>query len=274
LTINFTNILKDSLLKISQKELSKIHKYKDAHKGEDCYFFGNGVSLKWFDFKEFSNKITIGASHLPLHRSFNDLNARYLLLTEPFWFYPELITKYVTNSVSQPSLSKEYRNVIKNNPDTQFFLNLSNFLVIKSKNISFMFRDIIDPRLPANFITNKISSFDGSLRVAILLAIYMGFDHIYLVGCDYTHVPSRNLHWYEKGRGIFIPHENYEKDFFKVAKEFIDITTITLDGTSDFIDSVTYKEHTGVQPIFRENTELLDEKSMKILDTWHDYSIY
>mgnify|MGYP003989080129 CR=1 FL=1 len=66
----------------------------------------------------------------------------------------------------------------------------------------------------------------------------------------------------------------YEKDFFKVAKEFVDITTITLDGTSDFIDSVTYKEHTGVEPIYKENTELLDEKSMKILDTWHDYSIY
>ena len=35
-----------------------------------------------------------------------------------------------------------------------------------------------------------------------MLAIYMGFTHIYLVGCDYTHVPARNLHWYEKGQGV------------------------------------------------------------------------
>ena len=232
------------------------------------------MSLKWFDLKEFSNKITIGASHLPFHKSFNDLNAKYLILTEPFWFYPRLITDYITNSVSQPSLSKEYRNIVRNNPDTQFFFNLSNFPVIRSNNISFLFRDIIDPRLPANFITNRISSLDGALRVGTLIAIYMGFDHIYLVGCDYTHVPSRTLHWYEKGQGIFIPHESYQKDFFEIAKEFIDITTITLDGTSDFINAVTYKEFTGCDPIYRENTELLDEKSMKVLDTWRGYSIY
>lgn len=206
-----------------------------------------------------------------MHKSFNDLHVKYLILTGPFCLYPRLITKYV---VSQPSLSKEYRKIIRNNPDIQFFLNLSNFPVIRSKNISFVFRDIVDPRLPANFITNRISSFDGALRVAILIAIYMGFDHIYLVGCDYTHVPSRTLHWYEKGQGVFIPHENYEKDFFEIAKEFIDITTITLDGTSDYINAQTYKEFTGRDPIFRENTDLLDEKSMKVLDTWHGYSIY
>ena len=102
----------------------------------------------------------------------------------------------------------------------------------------------------------------------------MGFDHIYLVGYDYTHVPSRMLHWYEKGQGEFCPHKNYQKDFFEIAKEFIDITTITLDGTSDFINAVTYKEHTGCEPVFRENTELVDEKYMKVLDTWSGYSIF
>ena len=42
-------ILKEYLLTIAQPELSKIHKYKDLHKAEDCYFFGNGISRKWFD---------------------------------------------------------------------------------------------------------------------------------------------------------------------------------------------------------------------------------
>jgi len=268
------NTLKNNLLKAAQFELSKIHKYKDLHKGEECYFFGNGVSLKWFDLKEFSNKITIASSHLPFHNSFNDLNAKYLVLTEPFWFYPRIITDYVTNSVSQPKLSRAYRDIVRENPDTQFFFNFSNYPVIKSNNINFLFRNIVDSRLPNNFISNRISSFDGALRVATLLAIYMGFDHIYLTGCDYSHVPARSLHWYEKGQGIFTPHEDYEKDFFKIAQEFINITSITLDGTSDFVDSVTYKEHTGIEPKYRENTELLSEESMKILSTWPGYSVY
>ena len=265
---------KDWVYQLSKITLGRVRRFKDIHRGDSCYLFGDGVSLKWFDLKEFSNKIAIASSQLPFHNSFNELNAKYLVLTEPFWFYPRIITDYVTNSVSQPKLSREYRNIVRENPDTQFFFNFSNYPVIRANNISFLFRDILDPRLPNNFISNRIPSFGGALRVGILLAIYMGFDHVYLTGCDYSHLPARNLHWYEKGKGVFTTHKNYEKEFFKVAKEFINITTITLDGSSEFIDSVTYKEHTGTEPIYRENTELLDDKSMKILDTWHDYSIY
>jgi hypothetical protein len=268
------NGLKSQLLKLAQPELSKIHKFKDIHKGEDGYLFGSGISLKWFDLQEFSSKVSIAIPFLPFHRSFSDLNVKYLLPIEPFWFYPGWFTKYVTNGSCMPHISKAFREVIRTNPDKQFFLNLSNLLVIRSSNINYLYKDIIDPRLPDNFISHRINTFAGGLRASILMAIYMGFDHIYLVGCDYTHVPSRSLHWYEKGQGVFKPNENYNKDFFEIAKEFIDITTITLDGTSDFINAMTYKEHTGREPIYRENTELVDEKYLKALATWQGYTIY
>jgi hypothetical protein len=106
------------------------------------------------------------------------------------------------------------------------------------------------------------------------MAIYMGFDHIYLIGCDYTHVPSRSLHWYEKGQGIFHSQPEYNKDFFEVAKEFINITTITLDGASDYINSVTYEEYTGSKPIYQENIDLVDDKYLQVLATWPGYNIY
>lgn len=268
------NGLKGQLLKLAQPELSKIHKFKDIHKGEDSYLFGSGISLKWFDLQEFSSKVSIAVPFLPFHRSFSDLNVKYLLSIESFWFYPGWFTKYVTNGTSMPHLAKAFREVIRANPGKQFFLNLSNFPVIGSSNINYLFMDISDPRLPDNFISHRINTFSGSFRTSIMLAIYMGFDHIYLVGCDYTHVPSRSLHWYEKGQGVFFPQKNYQKDFFEIAKEFIDITTITLDGKSDFINAVTYEEHTGRKPIYRENTELVDDKYLKVLSTWPGYTIY
>jgi len=214
----FINGLKNKLLKLAQPELSKIHKFKDIHRGEDCYLFGDGISLKWFDLQEFSSKVSISVGLLPFHNSFNDLNVKYLLIIEPFWFYPKLWTKYISHSTSMPHISKSFREVALDNPDKQFFLNLSNFPVIRSSNINYVFMDIIDPRLPDNFITNRFNPFQGSLRASIVMAIYMGFDHIYLVGCDYTHVPSRSLHWYEKGEGDFSVHENFQKDFFEIAK--------------------------------------------------------
>jgi hypothetical protein len=268
------NGLKGQLLKLAQPELSKIHKFKDIHKGEDGYLFGSGSSLKWFDLQEFSSKVSIASYVLPFHRSFSDLNVKYLLPIESFWFYPRMWTEYVTNGTSMPHISKSIREIIQANPDKQFFTSLSNFPVIRSSNIYYLFLDIVDARLPDNFISHRINAFTGHFRASITMAIYMGFDHIYLVGYDYTHVPSRSKHWYEKGQGVFRPQVDYQKDFFEIAKEFIDITTITLDGTSDFINAVTYKEHTGREPMYRENTELVDEKYLKALATWQGYTIY
>lgn len=272
---NIKSGLKDLLFQFCQPELAKIQRYKDIHRGESCYLIGDGISLKWFDLKEFSNKIAItSGSLIPFHKEFSELDSKYLMLTEPFWFYPAFWTKNVTKSTSMPYISKAYRNIINENQGKQFFLNLSNYPVLRFKNLTYMFHDIKDERLPADFITRRINAFHGSLRLSVLLAIYMGFDHCYLVGCDYTHVPSRSLHWYEKGQGIYCEHQNYQKDFFEIAKEFIDITTITLDGSSEVINAATYKEHTGLDPIYRENTELVDERYLKVLATWLGYSIY
>jgi len=261
------------LVPFAKPVLSKIHRFKDIHRGESCYLIGDGVSIKWFDLAAFSDKTALPCGYIPFHNDFSMLDVKYLSLAETFWFYPLNWTPSPPIKLIPNKLQMEYRNVIKNNPKKEFFLNLSNYPTTWNKNITYLFKDLCDPRLPIDFITKRINAFQGSVRASILLAIYLGFDHCYLVGFDYTHVPSRNLHWYEKGQGIFHAHENYNKDFFEIAKEFIDITTITLDGTSDFLNAVTYKEHTGREPIFRENTELLDERYLKVLSTWPDYTL-
>ena len=267
-------ILKDLLVPVAKPILSKIHRFKDAHRGESCYLMGDGVSIKHFDLAAFSGKITIPCGLIPFHNEFHKLDVSYLLLIEPWWFYPYIWTTSPPIKIIGNDIQKVYRKeIIDRYPEKEFFTNLSNYLTLRRPNITYMFRDLYDDRLPDNFITHRIDVFAGSLRASILMAIYMGFDHCYLVGYDYTHVPSRSLHWYEKGQGVFYHHENYNKDFFEIAKEFIDITTITLDGTSDFINAVTYKEHTGREPIYRENTELLDNRYLKVLATWPGYTI-
>ena len=133
------NTLKDFLFKISKPQLSKIHKFKDTHKDEDGYFFGNGVSMKWFDLKQFSNKASIGCTFIPFHKSFHDLNIKYTILHEPFWFYPAFWTKYVVSNTSQPRTMKAFRKIILDNPDKHFFADISNFPLLRSKNVNFLF---------------------------------------------------------------------------------------------------------------------------------------
>lgn len=268
------SVLKDLLVPLAKPLLSKIHRFKDAHRGESCYLMGDGISVKWFDLGAFGDKTTIPCGWIPFHNDFNKLSVKYLSLVEPWWFYPWERDPATTGKYLANPRQLAYREIINKYPDKEFFINLSNYPVLNNKNITYLFRDFYDKRLPDNFITRRINAFHGSLRTSILLAIYMGFDHAYLVGYDYTHVPSRSLHWYEKGQGVFYPVETYNKDFFEIAKEFIDITTITLDGASDFINAVTYKEHTGRNPVFRENTELADERYLKVLATWSGNTVY
>lgn len=265
-------ILKDLLGSLAKPVLSKIHRFKDSHRGEDCYLIGGGISIKWFDFREFSDKISMASQYVPFHNDFHKLNVEHAVLPEPYFFYP--FATGPDGRLWRNRIQQEYRKIIRENPRKNFLINLSNYPVVRTSNVTFLFRDFCDQRLPGNFITNRIDSLGGSLTYSIILAIYFGFDHVYLVGYDYTHVPSRSLHWIEKGQGIFYPQENYQKDFFEIAKEFIDITTITLDGTSDFINDVTYKEHTGRDPVYKENTELVAERYLKVLATWPDYTIY
>ena len=67
-------MLKNLLVPVTKPLLSKIHRYKDAHKGESCYLMGDGISIKWFDLAAFSDKTAMPCGFLPFHNEFNLLN--------------------------------------------------------------------------------------------------------------------------------------------------------------------------------------------------------
>ena len=141
--------------------LSKIHHLKDAYKGEECYLIGDGISLKWFDLRSFTDKLCIPIGSLPFHKDFHILNIEQCILIEPYCFYPLMKTtsppiKYIKNSFQQ-----SFRLKIKANPSKQFIINLSNYPVISGKNIIHVFNDINDIRLSSNFLSKRINCYAG-----------------------------------------------------------------------------------------------------------------
>lgn len=269
------NALKELLVPFAKPLLSKLHKYKGSHKGESCYLMGDGVSLKWFDLAAFGDLTTIPCGFIPFHNDFDRLSVDYVSIIETWWFYPFQWTTSPPISLIRNPISASYKkDVIDRYTEKKFIVNLSNYPTLRKKNVFYNYKYFLDAALPENHLSNRINCYEGSLRWMILLAVYLGFDHVYLVGCDYTHIPCRGLHWYEKGEGIYSSFPGYQKEFFEVAKEFVDITTITLDGTSEFINARTYEEHTGRRPLYRENTELLSDKYLQLLASWPGYSIY
>lgn len=271
--------MKSIIKYITYPVLKRIKRFKEIHKGESCYLFGDGLSIKYFDLNKFSDKIAIPCGFLLFHDDYDVLQTPYALLIETYYFYPLARVQFLDNKTPSKkiilnSIQKEYRKKIKEKKNTEFFINLSNFPVFLDKNITYLFRDIPDTSLDSNHISRKFNCYKGSLRAQILIAIYMGFDHVYLVGHDYTHSPARSHHWYEKGHGVITPMPNFSKEFLSYASKYIDITTITADNVSDNVNYIKYQDFTGENLSFRENTELIRPKYLDTLATFPAYNIY
>jgi hypothetical protein len=270
------HLLKKILFKVAAPITNRVLGLKNRHKNESCYIFGDGISIKWFDLAAFPKKPTFTLTYIPFHKQAESLNVRYCLLTEPKYFYPYFKLPYPPNPWWRNRIHYIYRRLIKDRNDLEFFVNLRSYPVLRGNNIYYLFQSINDSDF--EFLQECILSREevngGSLRYAILLAIYMGFKDIILVGCDYTHDLSRSLHWYEKGEGILYPQPDYQRRFFDIAQKYAKITTITIEGGGSALPAMTYTEFTGKPLNFRENHEILDEKTLKLLATWPGYTIF
>jgi len=269
------NLLKKLVSRAMHGQLSKLDDLYQRHTGQECYIFGDGISLKWMDLHQFANLPSILGGMLIFHKEANALIKPYCAITEPYWFYPffpyrghgklQLLRHYVY---------KEYCKSIIQNPETLFLINLSNYPVARFSNALFISRWYAPPFESKNPFMDRADSQNGTLRFQLSLAIYLGFKKAYLVGHDYTHFPSRSLHFYEKGPGILDGNRGFSREFINYAKQHIDLVTVTLDGGSETMNSITYSDLTGKEPRFRENVDIVDRIKLKSLATWRGYSIF
>jgi len=78
----------------------------------------------------------------------------------------------------------------------------------------------------------------------------------------------------KKEIGVIIQDDDYQKYFILTARKYANIITITLAGKSKHLDYITYKDFTGEDPVYRENTEILSLEKLKALSIWPGYTIY
>ena len=248
----------------------KNEELENIHKGESCYIFGDGHSIKYYDISNFNDKIGIACNHFPFHKDFKKTNVKYSVLIEPYYFMPffdRLVKKRkVEANFSFNPISFEYRKLIKSQRDINFFVSLSNYFFLSGKNVHFLYRSILFNKKKAERnICEKFNCDAGVLKRAISLAVYMGFKEIYLVGCDYLFYPRQSGHWYEYGSPIV--SYKYDKEYIdtfinELKKQKIIFNLITPYEIKSNINVVTYFELFGFQPKYKENKEILKKATL------------
>jgi hypothetical protein len=260
---------------IKQVTLPALHRFKDLHKGGSCYIFGDGPSVKWFDLEAFREYPSICCGMLPFHKDAHKLDLRYSILLEPWAFVPHAIRRNIVALKDCGAIVDTYRTHIATHQQTQFFVHATNFLSLRGANVNFVFRGLPHKTGSVSDELRRIDVFGGSLHGSLSLAWYLGFRSVYLIGFDaWTIQPARNMHWYERGEGIFFEPTNFATEFFSALKAEMDISTIAAEGESRNVNCLPYLTYTGRPPKFRENNELLEDRYLQVLATYPGYKIY
>lgn len=257
---------------VAAGRLPHLTRFRDSHRGESCYLFGDGSSIKYFDLHAFADRPGLCCNYFLFHKDFRELRVQYAAMMAPFYLFPFRKNPYPPFQWLPNKIQRLYHDCMREFSDVEFFLNYTNALSVREQNVTYLSELWVDPSLPADHLLRQFNCWADSFRALIGLATYMGFRKAYLVGFDYTHRSGRALHWYERGEPPLEGKKGYQSDFLPIATKHIEIVAVTLEGDSEFIESIEYEKLTGQKPSYHENDQLVrDERFLKYLATVPGY---
>ncbi len=168
--------------------ISKNVSYLNIHAGNRCFIIGNGPSLKKVDLSRLKDEYTITVNQSPRMDNFKDIHTTYHLWVDERFFHLE------RNNPNDMELLDVMRkvNTDDNKPIVFYKVPAHNMIkefgLDKEQNISYIMDGNINVDTPnVDFpITEPVPMFSTCIHYAILIAVYMGFKEIYLLGCDCT----------------------------------------------------------------------------------------
>lgn len=223
------NIFKRVLKKIKEKRtslkylpiLKKNIDLKDSQKGKRCFIIGNGPSIKDQDLLKLNGEQTFVVNTFWNHPQFKEINPKYYIITDT-----DVFPKEKSNYWSEELLSKKH--IIEESREIKMLLNVLGKETIEKNNIypqNKKYYIMLDGYFKEDGrfniqIDKTIPQTKNVVITCLIAAAYMGFEEIYLLGCEHDFLAHPNLyswkHFYEEGK-INI-HDKKDQEYFKLAK--------------------------------------------------------
>lgn len=250
--------MKDFIFKLI---IAKNSQFKNVYKGESCYIFGNGASIKLIDLNDFNDLHSISINLMNLHKDFEKLNSCGYVLPESYFFTNILSILMIKNK--RKYYWESFRSKIRQFPDLKLFTSVTNFL---EPQLEIHFSFITLKKIPdKKFVdlAHEFSFMAGGLYAAIGLAIYFGFHKIILVGCDYLFSPREYGHFYSlPSKSSKLDYSNPYPQLILQSKELVDIEILCLDNSSDWLKNIKYTNFSSKPLKYKENHEIVDDFSL------------
>ncbi len=210
----------------SKNVLIKNKSLQNIYFKKRCFIFGTGVSVNSVVFSLLADEYTFGGHLLNEHPDFHKLNLKFFvtllanwafkhfdskaLFINPYIYSEENIKPWLQNEKPilrysfQPNLFFRKADVDLNNNTVVFLNSSSKKLIEKNKTFSNKkvfylksYKPILSVSRQRIDLSKRITFMEGVIFAMMAIAMYMGFNEIYLVGNDYTFQPSLHFHFYD-----------------------------------------------------------------------------
>ncbi len=207
------NRIKQLRLKMMKPVMSTLklnEKFRGIHQGDRCFIIGNGPSISRLNFEKLADEYTFTVNQFARFNGFEKLKTNFHLFGDERVFYLK----------DSDDLNIENLNYIKklneSSSDIQFFLVYSSKKFIeksecfKNAKVNY-FSNVIDfyDGFNEGFdLTKSIPWFPTCIDYCIAIAMFMGFNEIYLLGCEctgflkVTSIDSKNATDYSYGYSV------------------------------------------------------------------------
>lgn len=159
--------------------LNKNKQFKEIHQGKRCFILGNGPSLFDIDLSLLKNEITFTVNDLYYKDDFSKINTNYHVFSDPYYY------KNLEEVVK--------RLMEKSKPSGIFFegskrKDMTNTNIEKEYPLFYFYNgiEIEDLQFVTPDLCKLLPYYCTVVQSALSIAIYMGFQEIYLLGCDCT----------------------------------------------------------------------------------------
>jgi len=196
-------------LKYDQSLFKKNEALKDVEKGSRCFVIAPGPSLNQQDLTLLKDETCIAISTVYAHKDFAAINPKYYVLSPVF--------KYHGNASNEESLVSWLEAMDQGlNDDTIMFMHISDkpylekYSVFKNKKIHWIQYIPWDEEQIDEIDLQNLADIRSASEVTLSVALYLGFDAIYIMGFDHN--------WFE-GLNTYFDQKAYYTHFKSSGKE-------------------------------------------------------
>lgn len=257
-------IIRDKIknrLKYGTKDFEKNKLLHNIHISDRCFVVGTGPSINQQDLTKLKDEIVIGISGLYSHKDIIVIDPRYYVMSPVFRSHSDLYPEDV--------FIERFRAMDKAlSDDTVMFLDIGDKLYVdkyklfSQKKVYWTNYISWDEEAIETIDLSAIPQVKTVSEVALTVALYLGFEKIYMMGFDHDWFNGRNVYFDQAENKKFFSQKNSDKEsafgsihqmtshatMFKKYEYFYNLkhniynTNADLDSYVDTFPKVKYKE--------------------------------